>query len=158
MGWQINHSNHAGESGPLGNSPPVFLLQEQSLYPKSTFMWKINRKRLKWQSFWEQSQLQTIYSLVRALYHSSHTKNWVLWYFNGLILNKGMEKWAKFLQELNRCISGRIPITIQKISWTEFSTATPSDCCPHTDRLPLLVLYYLLSSTWSEDSWVLHFK
>lgn len=37
------------------------------------------------------------------------TKKDILWYFNGLILNKRMEKRAKFLRELNCCFSGRIP-------------------------------------------------
>lgn len=63
-----------------------------------------------------------------------------LWYLNGLILNKGMEKYAKSLQELNRCISRRTPSVVQKISWIEATAATPSDWWPCTDRqFPILI-------------------
>lgn len=58
-----------------------------------------------------QSQLQTLYSLGfrRELCHSSQAKNIFFWYFNGLIMNKRIEEWAKFLWKVNCCFSGRIP-------------------------------------------------
>lgn len=102
-----------------------------------------------------QSQLQTLYSLgfIRDLCHSSQPQKSIFWYFNGLILNKRMEKWAKFLWELNCCFSGRIPGNQLKRS--------PQPHLRIVDLNPsrfLLVLYYRFSLAWREDWPVLHFK
>lgn len=81
------------------------------------------------------------------------TKKYIFWYFNGLILNKRMEKWAKFLWELNCCLSGRIPENQLKRS--------PQPLLHIVELNPsrfLLVLYYQLSLAWREDLCVLHFK
>lgn len=79
-----------------------------------------------------------------------HTRKKVcLWYLNGLILNKGMEKWAKSLQELNHCISRRTPSAVQKISWMEGTGATPSDRRPCTNRQCLILIGALLSLFFS---------
>lgn len=57
------------------------------LYPKSTFMWKINRNA---KAFRKQSRLQTIYSLIfiRLLCHSSHMKKYVCGILMGLFWTK----------------------------------------------------------------------
>lgn len=81
------------------------------------------------------------------------TEKYIFWYFNGLILNKRMEKWVKFLWELNWCFSGRIPENQLKRS--------PQSLLHIVDLNPsrfLLVLYCRFSLAWREDLCLLHFK
>lgn len=129
---EINHLNYTG----LLWTCTVFLLQEQSrsiqsprLCERSTGMTKPSRQTI------------TAANCIRSDFYRGSLPRLTcgkvcLWYLNGLIWNKGMEKGAKSLQELNCCVSRTPPRPVEQISWREAAAAaTPSDWwpCNHFD-------------------------